>query len=505
LNSPFFIAKRILTSGETSRELSKPIVKIATIGISLGIMVMILSISVVNGFQTEIREKVVGFGAHLSITNFGTSDGLASKLLVNQPFYSELRKVDGVKSISIFALKEGVIETPENIQGVLTKGVGEDYDWSFLESKLVEGRLLRIDEENPSQELLMSKFLAGRMQLKIGDKVPIYFQNARGSMSQRNFEIVGLFETGLIEMDEEFVFVDIGQIRKINQWGIEAFLQYSGCQNDSMIFTAIGRGGDGDHRYSWSLPGLNGPGPHKICSKDIDSLFVAVTDRSETQPDTAYATLSSGMSNVCTCLDESQVILTTSGGSGKLYTGGFEVQLNKFEDLAEMDRIIYEYINYDLQTTTIQQHLPEVFNWLEMLDLNTIIIISLMILISIINMTSALLILIMERTVMIGTLKALGASGWFIQKIFLIKAAYMILSGLIIGNILGVGLALIQKEFGVIRLDPENYYVSEVPILLDLSSVIALNILTLGVCLIALLIPSLTVSQIRPSKAIRFN
>lgn len=508
LNTPLFIAKRLIRKESVGKELSRPIVRIATIGIALGMAVMILSVSIVTGFQNEIREKVIGFGSHIQITNFGTASKFVSpKIEINQDFYPSLDTVKGVKNIHLFALKEGVIETPENIQGVIAKGVASDYDWTFLKSKLVAGDIIQVSDTATSNEMLISEFLAGRLQVSIGDKLPVYFQNAQNTMSQRNFTIVGLFNTGLKEMDEEFIFIDIDQIRRINQWGIEAHLQYLGCENGEIKLQARAFGGDGDMRYLWSADYLRGSGPHTFCLQSDTTIYVVAGDRSNTLADTAFFNFVSSeqSQNDCLCPEEDQIEITSTGGSGKYYTGGFEVELNSYRDLDRMDYIIYEHLNYDLKTTTIKQNLPEIFNWLEMLDINTIVIIGLMILISIINMTSALLILIMERTNMIGMLKAMGAGTWFIQRIFIIQAAYIISLGLVAGNILGIGMGFIQQYFGVIKLNPENYYVSVVPILLDPVMIIVLNVTTLAICVGAMLIPSFAVAQVRPTKAIRFD
>lgn len=482
--------------------------RIATIGIALGMAVMILAIAIVTGFQGEIREKVIGFGSHIQITQFGTASKFVDpKLEINQAFYPSLDTVDGVKRISLFALKEGVLETKDNIQGVLAKGVASDYDRSFLQSKLVEGNLLNISDTATSNDMLISEYLANRLQVKLGDKVPVYFQNARSGMSQRNFTLVGIFNTGLKEMDEEFVFIDIDQIRKLNQWGIDAQMQFKGCENGQTFLSAKGFGGSSDLRLKWSADSLRGEGPHAFCLQGDTTIYVVATDKNQTIGDTAFFAYSRGShaAGTCQCPADNSYTITTSGGSGKYYTGGFEVQLNSYEDLDKMDQILYEHLNYDLKTSTIKQNLPEIFNWLEMLDLNTLVIVGLMILISIINMTSALLILIMERTNMIGMLKAMGAGTWFIQRIFITQAAYIIAIGLLAGNALGIGLGLLQKYFGFVKLDPENYYVSVVPVLLDPMVILGLNVVTLFICVAAMLIPSLAVAQIRPTKAIRFD
>jgi len=503
LNPSLFIAKRIRGSESKDNELSKPIIQIASLGVGLGIAVMLLATSIVTGFQEEIRNKVIGFGSHIQITNFGNSNNeLKKRLLVQQQFYPALDNLSEVASINQFALKEGIIETPENIQGIIAKGVTHDYDWSFLQEKMVKGSLLDLSETEASSNLLISSFLAGRLGLELGDKMPIYFQNAKNKMSQRNFTVSGIYNTGLKEMDEEFVFIDLKKIKELNQWGLEAYSVFESCNGKEVSVRAIGKGGDGEYRYTWSADStLQGPGPHDLNLRKGDVNYVIVSDRSQTIPDTAFFTVPKDFS----CESNDGLKTWTSGGSAKYYTGGFEVQLRSFDDLDRMDQIIYENIDYNFKTTTIKQHLPEIFNWLEMLDLNTVIIVVLMVVISIINMTSALLIMIMERTQTVGLLKALGGSSWFIQKIFLTNAAYIIGIGLAGGNLFGLGLAYIQKNSGIIKLDPDNYYVSEVPVMIDFSTILGLNVLTLSICIITMVLPSLAVNQIAPSRALRFD
>src|SRR5690554_3538020 len=230
--------------------------------------VMILAVGIVTGFQSEIREKVIGFGSHIQITNFGTASKFISpKLEIDQDFYPALDTVSGVKHINLFALKEGVLETKDNIQGILAKGVAKDYDWSFLTNKLVDGRLLNLSDTATSNDMLISEFLSKRLQVQLGDKVPVYFQNAVNTMSQRNFNVVGIFNTGLKEMDEEFIFIDIDQIRRLNQWGINAQMQYQKCKDGMISLRARGYGADGDLRYLWSADSLRGEGPHEFCLK----------------------------------------------------------------------------------------------------------------------------------------------------------------------------------------------------------------------------------------------
>lgn len=470
--------------------------------------VMIASIAIVIGFQNEIREKVVGFGSHIQITNFGSGQGLSQpKLLVDQPFYPDLDTLEEVKSIHQFALKEGVIETDENIQGIILKGVAADYDWSFFDENLVAGSIPEFSDSKESKEILISDFLATRLKISIGDRVVVYFQNAKGGMSQRNFELAGTYQSGLQELDEQFAIVSIEEIRNINQWGLEANLRMVGCKGDSVLLRGYGFGGEGRVKLYWSEDSLRGEGPHSFCLNGNREIFV-VAKEGKTVSDTAFFRFKDSRkeaAKTCYCPEEGEYRISTTGGSGKYYTGGFEVVLSRFEDLNHMEPLIYQHLNYDLRTTTIRQKTPEIFNWLEMLDLNSVIIIALMVLISVINMTSALLILIMERTTMIGILRAMGMAVGKVQKIFLYQAGYIILIGMFIGNFIGIGFCLLQSHTGFLKLDPENYYVSEVPVLLETEHLLILNALVFLVCVLMMTLPSLAVNSVRPSKAIRFN
>ncbi len=469
--------------------------------------VMIVAVAIVIGFQNEIRQKVIGFGSHIQITNFGSGQGLSQpKLLLDQPFYPSLDTLEEVENIHQFALKEGVIETSDNIQGVILKGIAGDYNWSFFEKNLQEGVIPDFSQDSTKNQLLISSFLAGRLQTGVGEKVAIYFQNAKGSMSQRNFEIAGIYETGLQDLDEQFVLVHIDQIKKINQWGLEANLKMTGCEDGKVSLKGFGFGGKGRSKLIWSADSLRGEGPHEFCLVGDTTIYVVAREKG-TLSDTAFFHYKHEGSTIseCHCPDESEVEITTSGGSAKYYTGGFEVMLSDYQKLGKMEEIIYKHLNYNLRTTTIRQKSPEIFNWLEMLDLNTVVIITLMILISVINMTSALLILIMERTSMIGILRAIGASAQTVQKIFLYQAGYIILVGMVLGNVIGISFCLLQKEYGFLKLDPTNYYVSEVPILLRMDYIVGLNVGVFLICVLMMTLPTLAINGIRPSKAIRFN
>ncbi|MCL4856917.1 MAG: FtsX-like permease family protein, partial [Flavobacteriales bacterium] len=325
-----------------------------------------------------------------------------------QPFYPSLDTVKGIKHIQIYATKPGIIKTNQDIYGVIVKGIGSDFDWTFFNDKLKEGNPLKIDDKNPTNDIIISQTIANKMSIKLGDKMFLYFIQSDGQLRPKDFIVKGIYQSGLEQFDNLFVIADITHIQKRNNW------------SENLV-------------------------------------------------------------------------------------GGFEVIIDNYNDLNKLDQFIYDNIGYDLHSTTIIDRNPDIFNWLELQDINVIIIILLMVLVAVINIISALLILILERTTMIGILKALGLPNWNVRKIFLYNAIHLIIKGLIIGNIIGIGLCLLQLKFGFIKLPEESYYVSEVPIELNWMSILMLNIGTLLVCFMMLILPSYVITKISPVKAIRFD
>lgn len=463
--------------------------------------------AIVTGFKGEIRNKVSGFGAHIQITSLSMNNSYESEAMLRKdeiPLW--IKEIPQVKHVNAYATKPGIVETSSDIQGVIAKGVGSDYNWEFLAGKLVTGRLPDMTDREVNNEVLVSQTLANLLKLDTNQRITIYFSNISGTLSPRRFTITGLYDTGLEEFDARYVFMDIQHIQKINRWGLEAQLTVNGdCANQLLVFEALAFGGDGLYEFDWEDAGLEGAGPHGICVRSDTTIKVLISDKSRTLPDSAWVDIQyPDTLTRCLC-DPANAALQTGGGSNKHYIGGYEIMLHDFRDLNEADLAIYESLDYDLKTTTIAERIPEIFNWLEMIDINPKIIIALMIIVAVINMSSALLIMILERVNMIGILKALGASNWTVRKIFLRTAAYLIGRGLLIGNVLGIGFSLLQQHFAIITLNPVNYYVSEVPIILKWEHVLVLNAGTLIICLLVLVLPSYLVTRISPVKAIRFN
>lgn len=412
MNTELFIAKRLILSKDKSSNTgfirTGPIINIAILGIALGMAVMIIAIAIVTGFQSEIRDKVIGFGSHIQITNYDFNTSFEpNPISKNQQFYPHLDTVSGIRHIQVYATKAGIIKTDKEIQGVVLKGIGSDFDWSFFKNKIVEGTHFQLSDTLKSNDILISRHIASKLKLKAGDDLIMYFIQRPPRM--RKFKISGIYETGLEEFDKLYVMVDIAHIQKLNDW-----------------------------------------------RKD--------------------------------------------------QVGGFEVLIDNYEDLDKLGNYIYfNIIGPELSSQTIKEIQPQIFDWLELQNMNVQIILFLMVLVAGINMISALLVIILERINMIGILKALGAQNWGIRKIFLYIATYLIGKGLLWGNLIGLTLCIIQQQFGIITLDQKSYYVSVVPINIDLLYILWLNTGTLIICVLFLIIPSYVITRITPVKAIRFN
>jgi len=496
LNFERLIASRILRG--SGKGISRPITTIATTAVAVGMALMILSIAVLKGFQTEIRNKVVGFGSHIQVISLHDQFSKESKkVIANQSFVADLAAAKGVAHVQNFALKPGIVETDEGLQGCIIKGIDEGYDWTFFEDKIIRGNSLKGETGDLSKLILISSRQASRMKVDTGDRITAYFVQSEQDIKPRPFTIHGIYETGMEEFDKQYVFVDITQVQKVSGWGLEAQIKHE-ITEEGVSFEALGFGGDTRHIFDWGSTSIRGKGPHEIAPTADTTLTLIVSNETMTLPDTAWLDVSKTVSGY-------EAILHTAGGSWRNYVGGFEVLLDDYDDLFQTDDILLDAIPHNMQTRVVTDQYPEIFNWLEMLDLNVIIIISLMIFISVINMTSALLIIILERTRMIGLLKALGTQNSSLVRIFLRNAGAVIGIGLLVGNVIGIGLAWLQKSYGVIKLDPVNYFVETAPIQLDFTSFILLDLLTLLICVLLLILPSLYVGTISPVRAIRFD
>jgi lipoprotein-releasing system permease protein len=411
LNLEYFIAKRLITARNFKSSISAPIIKIAISAIAIGIIMMLVSVATGIGLQQKIREKVSAFNGQVIISNYDNNNSEVTLVPIskNQDFYPDFKSVPEVSHIQAIASKAGIIRTENAFEGIIFKGVGSDYDWNNIKEYLVEGKLPDFSK-NLNEEVIISRFLANRLNLKIGDNFNTFFiKEEQGKMpNSRRFKITGIFNSGFQDFDATYIIGDIRHIQRINKWN-----------------------------------------PDQV--------------------------------------------------------GAFEVFVKDFNNIKTTGNQIYEQTSSDLDTKTIIEKYSYIFDWLQLFDFNIIVILAVMILVATINMVVALLVLILERTQMIGILKALGANNWTVRKIFLYNAFYLIMRGLFWGNLIGISLLLIQQQFGVIQLNPENYYVNQAPVYINWMYVILLNLLTITVCFLVLLIPSYIITKISPVKAIRFD
>ncbi len=381
--------------------------KIAILSIALGLGVMIISMAVVTGFQHEIREKVIGFGGHIQITNYDYNISFEPQPInKKQAFLEEAGMTPGVEHIQVFATKPGIIKTDDDMHGVILKGIGPDFNWSFFSDKITMGNILDIHDTIRSNEVIVSGIIARRLHLEINDDVFMYF--IQDPPRIRRFKLAGIYDTGLEELDKIFVIGDLRHIQRLNDWDIQQI-------------------------------------------------------------------------------------------------GGFEVLVSGFEHIDQVQDKIFDIIPYHLDAKSIRNLYPQIFDWLNLLDMNVYVIIVLMILVAGINMITTLLISVLEKTNAIGILKAVGGSNTMIRRVFLYHAGMLISKGMLWGNIAGIAICVIQAQFGIITLSPESYYVSEVPVNLRVSHILLLNTGTFVVSMAMLIVPSYIIARISPVRAIIFR
>ena len=412
-----FIARKLFFEKGSKKLLSQNIIRIALVGIALGLAVMIISVAVITGFKNEIRNKVIGFGSHIQVINFDSSNSYETRPVSrNQLFIDTLQQLKDVRHVQVFATKPGMIKTDEYIQGIVFKGVDTSYDWSFFSQNMAEGNLPALNDSVRSDQILISEQVADLLEVEIGDRVVLYFVNEDESLPRMlQLTISGLYRTSLEEFDNLFVIGDLQQIQRLNNW-----------KSDQV--------------------------------------------------------------------------------------SGFEIAINHFSRINDIEQHVRNTVlNYSiendaiLRTTTITREYPQIFDWLSILDMNVWVILILMALVAGFNMISGLLVLILERSKMIGVLKALGSPDWSIRKIFLYLSAFLTTRGMLWGNLAGLSFVLLQHYFEIIKLNPTTYYVDVVPVNFSLLHLILLNLGTIAATTLMLVVPSYLVSKISPEKTIRFD
>lgn len=560
----YFIARKILKNEVQGKKVSRPIVRISVISIALAVVVNLITIAVVTGFQREVRNKVSGFGSHIFVMNSsGGSIYECEPILKNQAFYAELKNDPELQSVQVVAYKPVIFQSEkmersfkkgskdtsyirQEIHGAILKGVDSVYDWTFLKNHLVKGEIPDYSTKSANQEILLSAKIAQNLNLSIGDDVKAFF--VKSQPVKKVFKLVGIYKTGLDEFDSKIAIGDIRFVQQLNDWGIQASISVDDTlYNGQLIVRADVVGGNGNHRYDWGKGFESAPG-FTICpTKDTTIRLIAsdfwsdLRGKNETTsiPDTAYLKIKIKGTAMSYCdietdsqgsiirkyhneegtefslkASQKELFFSSNPGSGsyKKYVGGFEINVRDWNSLPEIHQRLKKKIefipssaNETFAVKSIIENENDIFVWLGFLDLNVLIILTLMILIGIINMGSALLVLILVRSNFIGMMKAMGATNWMIRKVFLIQAGFLILRGIIFGNVIGLGLIAIQFYLQPLKLNPDVYYLDRVPIELDLWAWLALNAGTLLVCITALIVPSYAITRINPVKAIKFN
>lgn len=560
----YFISKKTLKSVVQGKKVSKPIVRISIISIAIAIIVNLITLAVVKGFKQEVRRKIVGFGGHIHMTSAGEGSLYeSSSIRIKQDVLAEVKSFPNIKSISPIGFKpvlfqskkerieyqlpngKDTFEINQQVQGAMIKGVLDSYDFSFFEENLVEGKIPNFSNQSVYEEILVSKKLCRDLSFKLNDTVKAFF--VKNQPIQKRFIIKGIYETGLEEFDKKMVIGNLHLIQELNDWGIKTSLEIADTlfENRGLLVQARTTGGNGNYRFDFGN-GFKTYNSFPICPQKDTTIRVIATDywsyideeiTESTLPDTSYLKIEVDRPGYCEIalneIDEVQKeytdslgnsfnisdggrtikITKTDGlGSSHNYVGAFEINIHDWDLIDNTMDKIEELIlfrpnehNEILQVSSIRRHQEEIFVWLGFLDVNVIIILTLMILIGIINMGSALLVLIIIRSNFIGIMKAMGANNWSIRKIFLIQAAYLIGRGMLWGNIIGLGICFAQKYLHLFKLNPKVYYLSEVPIELDFWHWLFLNVGTLVICLVALIIPSLVIARIQPAKTIKFD
>jgi lipoprotein-releasing system permease protein len=415
MNFPFYIARRIYSDKGDRRKVSRPAIRIATIGVAIGLAVMIITISVVLGFKHTIQGKVIGFGSHIQISNiYSINSSEAYPIAISDSMLRAIGHIEGVKHVERFCMTQGILKTDEDFLGVAFKGIGPEYDLTYLRENTVEGTFPAFSDSTSSNRIAISRLMADKLKLKVGNRIFAYFIG-NDDVRARRFTIAAIYQTNMTRFDETICYTDLYTANKLNGWFPDV------CSGAEILVKDFSR---------------------------LEDTYMNVVD-----------------------------------------------QVNRKQD---------KYLN-TFSSQTIYDAYPQVFNWLELLDINVWIILGLMICLAAITMISGLLIIILERTSMIGVLKALGARNKTIRHTFLWFSAFIISQGLILGDVIGIGLVIFQQTTGLITLDPQTYYVAEAPMELNIPLILLLNVATLLVSISVLIIPSLFISHIHPAKSMRYE
>jgi lipoprotein-releasing system permease protein len=405
MNFPYFVSQRIQNTKTSS--FSGTVTKIGVGSIAVGLAVMILAFAILFGYKDAIHQKLFSLTGHISVTKFSSNEVNEDYPITTQTdLFRRKQNISEISHLQTVINKSGILKTRQDILGVIMKGISKDFDFERFSPNIVEGQQIDLQDSVSSKDILISRIIANKLQLKVGDSPIIYFLNAPDR--PRKLNIKGIYETGLEEFDKNLIVGDIRLIQRINGWGADS-------------------------------------------------------------------------------------------------VGSYEIYVKNFEQLDATAKVVQDKLQPDMKLEKITNTFGGLFDWLNMMDRNIVIFLTLILFVASFNMISILLVLMLERTPMIGVLKALGGNDWQIRKIFLWSGFQMIFKGLIYGNILGIGICLLQKTYKIIPLDPASYYINTVPITLNWGVILLLNLATVSLVILVLIIPTFVITRIEPVKAIVFR
>lgn len=555
----FFISKHVIKNKSQNKKISEPIVRVSVISIALAIVVNLITLSIVTGFQNEIREKITGFNAPLYISKTGsTSIYESDPIYKNSKIKDRITNLEGVAGINLVSFKPVLLQSSkfsdtlklisgkdsliqrQEISGLIMKGVDENYDWGFIKKQLKKGRLPKYNNSSVSNEILISEKICTNLNYKLADEIVCFY--VKNQPVSRRYKIVGIFNTGLEEYDKKILFCDLREVQRMNDYGISSSIEVDDTLQNSkaLLLKAQINGSKTNLLFDWGKGPDIYSGVYLTDLRDTTIRLVVYElnyqNNKSVALDTSYLKITVDKPMLTKELNcqktgflnkievsankfklegkNNAVIIESLAGNGdfKNYIAGYEIKLDKWENLKKVQESIKKNIEMRpdsrgqlLQVSSILDNESELFAWLSFLDLNVIIIVILMLIIGVINVGSAMLVIIVVRTNLIGILKSMGAKNWSIRKIFLYQAGFLISKGLFYGNIIGLTLCWLQITFGIISLDPTIYYIDKVPIEITFFNWLLINLITFFVCIFSLIIPSYVVTRVSPSKAIRFN
>ena len=410
MNFEKFVAKRLHTESNLQHSISKPILKMAVAAVSLSITVMILAIATGKGLQEKISAKVTGFTSDIQVTVLDLNQSLElSPISPDSTVIMSLYEIEGVEHVQTQISKNALIKTDTEFEGIIVKGVDDNFDWNFINAHLTQGQLPKYNSYEKSNEILISKKLSQTLGIKINDQALFYFQGKQNNQPLiRKFTIIGIYETGIEIFDDLYIFADLKHLQKINRWSENQF-------------------------------------------------------------------------------------------------SSIEIKVNKDYNIDAIQSLVEIVTPFDTKVSSSKSLYPQIFDWIKLFDSHIAIILIIMIVVASINMISSLLIIILERTKMIGLLKALGAASISIKKIFLYHAFYLLQKGLIIGNGIGLSLIALQHFLAPIELDPAHYYVKKLPVALSIENWLSINLMSFFICMVLLTIPALIIQKVELVRALRYE